>query len=128
MRAALASGAWRSFILVIYHNLHNSVSISCHAAEGPAAVANVAVRRVYNTGIEVQAVSLRSRNSSTRPVASAPSKVVKRRATHVTGTDKVVRISIDERIAIRSVESIGRAAKVCAGGEDEEIARQLQNP
>ena len=34
------------------------------------------------------------------------------------GTDKVVRISINERIAIRSVESIGRAAKVCAGGKD----------
>ena len=101
---------------------------SRHAAEGPAAVANVAVRRIYNTGIEVQAVSLRSRNSSTRPVVGEPSKVAKPGAVHAAGTDKVVRISINERIAIRSVESIGRAAKVCAGGEDEEIARQLQNP
>ncbi|MBR3253864.1 hypothetical protein IKF86_01285, partial [Candidatus Saccharibacteria bacterium] len=35
---------------------------------------------------------------------------------HEAGTDKVVRISINERIAIKSVGSIGRAAKVCAGG------------
>ena len=45
---------------------------------------------------------------------------------HVAGTDKVVRIGINERIAIRSVESIGGAAKVCAGGKDEEILPILQ--
>ena len=99
---------------------------SRHAAEGPAAVANVAVRRIYNTGIEVQAVSLRSRNSSTRPVVGVPSKVVKRRAKHIAGTDKVVRISINERIAIKSVESIGRAAKVCAGSEDDIFLPEAQ--
>ena len=88
---------------------------SSHAAEGPAEVAAVAVRRPYTTGMEVQEVSLRSRNSSTRPVVGAPSKMIKRRAIHVAGTDKVVRISINERIAIRSVESISKAAKVCAG-------------
>ena len=126
---ALASGAWRSFILVIYHNLHNSVSTSCHAAEGPAADATVvAARRPYATGIEVQVVSRRSRNSGTRPVVGELSKVVKRRAIHAAGKNKVVRISINERIAIRSVGSIGRAAKVCAGGKDEEIARQLHDP
>ena len=80
-------------------------------------IAVVAARRPYATGIEVQVVSLRSRNSSTRPVVGALSKVVKRRAIHAAGTDKVVRISINERIAIRSVGGIGRAAKVCAGGE-----------
>ena len=64
---------------------------------------------------------MRSRNSSTRPVAGAPSKAVKPGAIHVAGTDKVVRISINERIAIRSVGSISRAAKVCAGGKDEKI-------
>ena len=89
-----------------------------HAAEGPSGEAGVAVRRPYTTGIEVQVVSLRSRNSGTRPVDGVPSKAVKRRATHAAGTDKVVRISINERIAIRSVESIGRAAKVCAGGRN----------
>ena len=76
----------------------------------------------------MQGVSLRRRSNSTRPVAGVPSKVVKRRAIHEAGKDKVVRISINERIAIRSVESISRAAKVCAGGKDEEITRQLQNP
>ena len=69
--------------------------------------------------MEVQAVSLRSRNNSTKPVAGVPSKGVKRGATHSAGTDKVVRISINERIAIRSVGSISRAAKVCASGKDE---------
>ena len=123
VRTALASGAWRSFILVIYHNLHNSVSTSYHAAEGHPEVAVAAVRRGYSTRIEVQVVSQRRRNSSTRPGAGAPRKVVKRRATHEAGTDKVVRISINERIAIRSVGSINRAAKVCAGGEDEGFTR-----
>ena len=82
----------------------------------------VAVCRVYNTRTEVQVVSRPSRNSSTRPVVGVPSKAVKRRAIHAAGTDKVVRISINERIAIRSVESIGRAAKVCAGGDNEGVA------
>ena len=91
--------------------------VSCHAAEGSSVVAVVAVRRPYATGKEVQVVSPRRRNSSTRPVAGVPSKVVKRRAIHVAGTDKVVRISINERIAIRSVGSISRAAKVCTGGK-----------
>ena len=91
-----------------------------HAAEGPSVAAITAGRRVYSTGNEVQVVSLRSRNSSTRPVAGVPSKIVKPRAIHEAGTDKVVRISINECIAIRSVESIGRAAKVCAGGKDGE--------
>ena len=97
-----------------------------HAAEGPAVVAVAAVRRPYATGIEVQAVSLRSRNSSTRPVVGVPSKAVKRGAVHAAGTDKVVRISINERIAIKSVGSIGRAAKVCAGGKDEGAYRRRQ--
>ena len=94
----------------------------CHAAEGPPVVAVAAARRPYTTGIEVQVVSLRSRNSSTRPVVGVPSKVVKRGAVHVAGTDKVVRISINERRAIKSVGSIGRAAKVCAGGDNEGVA------
>ena len=77
-----------------------------------------AIRRVYSIGTEEQAVSLRRRNSGTRPVAGVPSKVVKCRVIHEAGTDKVVRISINERIAIRSVDSISRAAKVCAGGRN----------
>ena len=97
-----------------------------HAAEGPSAVAIVAVRLVYSTEIEAQVVSLRSRNSGTRPVKGVPSKAVKRGTIHAAGTDKVVRISINERIAIRSVGSISRAAKVCAGGKDEEILPILQ--
>ena len=99
-------------------NLWSSAYTSSHAAEGPSAVAAKAVRRVYSTGIEEQVVSLRSRNSSTRPVAGVPSKVPKPGAIHAAGTDKVVRISINERIAIKSVGSIGRAAKVCAGGKN----------
>ena len=105
---------------------HKRFVVNCHAAEGPADAAVVAVRRPYTTGMEVQVVSLRSRNSSTRPVVGVPSKVVKRRAKHIAGTDKVVRISINERIAIRSVESIGRAAKVCAGSEDDIFLPEAQ--
>ena len=101
---------------MIYHK--RFVVNCCHAAEGPSVVAGEAVRRVYTTGMEVQVVSQRRRNSSTRPVVGVPSKVVKRGAAHAAGTDKVVRISINERIAIRSVGSIGRAAKVCAGGKN----------
>ena len=59
---------------------------------------------------------------------SDPGKAVKRGAAHVAGTDKVVRISINERKAIRSVESIGRAAKVCAGGKDEGFTRHAFVP
>ena len=75
--------------------------------------------------MEDQGISLRRRNGSTRPVVGVPSKVVKRGAVHVAGTDKVVRISINERIAIRSVGSIGRAAKVCTGGKDEGFTRSV---
>ena len=75
--------------------------------------------------MEVQVVSLRRRNSGTTPVVGAHSKVVKQGATHIAGTDKVVRISINKRIAIRSVGSISRAAKVCAGGKDEGFTRSV---
>ena len=111
---------------MIYHK--RFVVNCCHAAEGPSAAAVVAVRRPYATRIEEQVVNLRSRNSSTRPVVGALSKAAKRRATHAAGTDKVVRISINECIAIRSVDSIGRAAKVCAGGKNEGVTHRTLKP
>ena len=78
--------------------------------------------------MEEQIVSRRRRNSGTRPVVGVPSKAVKRRATHDAGTDKVVRISINERIAIKSVGSIGRAAKVCTGGKNEGATHRTLKP